>query len=46
MIHMSRPRLGEYCADLQRHDLVGEPGEQRRGEQQQHDRAVDGGQSL
>ena len=27
-------------ADLQRHDLVREPDEQRGGEQQQHDRAV------
>jgi hypothetical protein len=46
MIHMSRPRPGEYSADLQRHDLVRESDEQRGGEQQQHDRAVHGGQSL
>ena len=29
-------------ADLQRHDRVGEAGEQRSREQQQHDRAVHG----
>ena len=33
-------------ADLQRHDRVGEAGEQRRREQQQHDRAVHGEQLV
>ena len=33
-------------ADLQRHELVREPDEQRRREQQQHDRAVHGEQLV
>jgi hypothetical protein len=38
---MFRPREGHVGrADLQRHDRVAEAEEQRRREQQQHDRAV------
>jgi hypothetical protein len=41
---MREPKLNSHVggADLQRHEHVGEAGEQRRREHQQHDRAVHG----